>query len=130
RLSVYTNYPVNNIVLILLSTFFTALGQVLFKLGMQNFAQVEFSRANLPRLLWQISLTPSIVLGFVAFGVGAVLWLFALAKTELSYAMPLASLAYIFVLLASVILFREPVTLAKIAGTFLVAAGIVLVSWK
>jgi drug/metabolite transporter (DMT)-like permease len=120
----------NSVVLILVSCVLTAAGQVAFKYGMQDFAEAEFSIAALPRLLWQMFISPSIVLGFAAFGLGAVLWLFALAKTELSYAVPVAGVTYILVLLAGVVLFREPLTAVKITGTLLVATGVILLSWK
>ncbi|HEX5125163.1 MAG TPA: EamA family transporter [Rhodocyclaceae bacterium] len=120
----------NNILLILLSSVLTAIGQVAFKFGMRSFAEVEYSRETLALQLWQIFTSPSIILGFAAFGLGAVLWLFALARAELSYAVPLASLTYVLVLAAGVVLFREPLTAAKIVGTALVAAGVVCVSLK
>jgi drug/metabolite transporter (DMT)-like permease len=120
----------NSVVLILLSCLVTVIGQVLFKLGANTFAEVEFSMSALPRLLWQMLTNPNIVLGFFLFGLGAVLWLFALARTELSYAAPLAGVTYPLLLIAGVLFFREPVTVVKVAGTLLVAAGVILVSWK
>lgn len=120
----------NTLALILVSCVLTAIGQIAFKWGMQGFADVQVASVGLPRLLWNIFTTPSIVIGFAAFGLGAVLWLFALAKAELSYAVPLASVTYVLVLVAGVLLFKEPLTLGKIAGTALVAAGVVLVSMK
>jgi drug/metabolite transporter (DMT)-like permease len=120
----------NNVLLILLSAILTATGQILFKYGMQRFSETEFTYDSLPRLLWQILLSPSIICGFIAFGLGAVLWLFALAKAELSYAVPFASVTYILILLAGVFLFREPLTGVKVMGTLLIAAGVVLISWK
>lgn len=120
----------SNIILILLSCFLTAIGQIAFKYGADKFANIEFSLPALPGLLWRMGTAPSILLGFFLFGVGAVLWLFALARTDLSYAVPLASVTYILVLIAGVMLFREPFTAVKLAGTLLVAAGVVLVSWK
>lgn len=119
-----------SILLVLLSSVLTALGQVAFKYGMQTMGDFEFSMATAPRLFWQIFTTPSIILGFFSFGLGAVVWLFALARLELSYAVPLASVTYIIVLAAGVMLFREPITAAKIAGTLLVAAGVVALSMK
>lgn len=119
-----------SILFVLVSCVLTAVGQIAFKYGMQNFSDVEFSLSSLPGLLWRVAVTPSIILGFGFFGLGAVIWLLALAKLELSYAVPLASITYVLVLLAGVMLFREPLTAAKIAGTLLVAAGVVALSWK
>jgi drug/metabolite transporter (DMT)-like permease len=120
----------NSVLLILLSCLVTVVGQVAFKLGANVFSEVEFTLPTLPRILWQMLTSPSIIFGFFMFGMGAVLWLFALARTELSFAVPLASVTYPLVLLAGVLIFREPVTATKVAGTLLVAAGVVLVSWK
>lgn len=120
----------NTLGLILLSCVLTAIGQIAFKFGMQAFADTAFTTAALPAILWRMFTTPSILLGFLAFGLGAVLWLFALARAELSYAVPLASLTYVIVLLAGVLLFREPLTLAKLCGTACVAAGVVLISLR
>lgn len=120
----------NSVVLILLSCLVTVVGQVAFKLGANVFAEVEFSVPALPRVLWQMLTSPTIIFGFFMFGLGAVLWLFALARTELSFAVPLASVTYPLVLVAGVLVFREPVTVTKVIGTLLVAGGVVLVSWK
>lgn len=120
----------NSVVLILLSCLVTVVGQVAFKLGANVFAEVEFSVPALPRVLWQMLTSPTILFGFFMFGLGAVLWLFALARTELSFAVPLASVTYPLVLVAGVLVFREPVTVTKVIGTLLVAGGVVLVSWK
>lgn len=119
-----------SIFLVLLSCILTAVGQVAFKYGVQRFSELELSVAALPRLLLQLAATPSILLGFTSFGAGAVIWLFALAKLELSYAVPLASVTYILVLVAGVVLFREPLTVTKIAGTLLVCMGVIALSWK
>lgn len=119
-----------SIILVLISSVLTALGQVAFKYGMQSVGDINMTASTAPRILWQIFTTPSIILGFFSFGLGAVLWLFALARLELSYAVPLASVTYVLVLIAGVMLFREPLTAAKIVGTLLVAAGVVALSMK
>lgn len=120
----------NNVALILISSVLTAIGQIAFKYGMQAFSTIEVSLPTLPRLLWQIFTTPSIIIGFASFGLGAVLWLFALARAELSWAVPLSAVTYVIVLGAGVLVFKEPLTPVKLAGTALVAAGVVLLSWK
>jgi drug/metabolite transporter (DMT)-like permease len=120
----------NSLTLILISCVLTAAGQIAFKAGMQAFGDAEFSTQTIPRILWEVLFTPTIVFGFMAFGLGAVFWLFALARSELSYAVPVASLTYVLILIAGVLLFKEPMTVAKLIGTTLVAAGVVAISWK
>ena len=118
-----------SLLLVLLSCVLTATGQVAFKFGMKKFETIEFSSSNIPGILYQVMCSPVIIFGFAAFGLGAVLWLFVLAKMELSYAVPLASVTYILVLVAGIILFKEPMSTAKLIGTGLVAGGVVALSW-
>ncbi|MDX2111623.1 MAG: EamA family transporter [Verrucomicrobiota bacterium] len=120
----------NTLSLILLSCILTALGQILFKVGMKTHALFELSIATLPTLFGQILLSPTIMGGFASFGLGAVLWLVVLARTDLSIAVPLSSLTYLFTLAAGLLLFGEVLTAQKIVGTLLVTCGIVFLSLK
>jgi multidrug transporter EmrE-like cation transporter len=52
----------------------------------------------------------------------------AMTKFELSYAYPFMSLAFVLVLILSAIIFREPLSVAKVTGLALVVAGIILSS--
>ena len=117
-----------SMVLILVSCFLTAIGQVAFKYGMNIVSPKMETAENLLFTLYIVLFNPVIILGFVSFGAGAVVWLFALAKLELSYAVPLSALTYVLVLAAGVFLFKEPFTLIKVFGTILVAVGISILS--
>lgn len=119
-----------SLILVLASCFLTAIGQVAFKYGMDTISAQGLTTDNLVNTLFVVLFNPIIILGFLCFGTGAVVWLFALAKLELSYAVPLSALTYIFILVASVIIFKEPLTAAKIGGTLLVAAGIGVLSFN
>lgn len=105
-----------------LSCILTALGQVAFKYGMDHMSTDR--SVNTVAMLVSVLCSPVIVLGFISFGVGAVIWLFVLARLELSYAVPLSALTYVLVLIAGVLLFKEPLSVAKILGTLLVMAGV------
>lgn len=117
-----------SMVLILISCILTAIGQVAFKYGMNIVSPKMETAENLLYTLYVVLFNPVIILGFFSFGAGAVVWLFALAKLELSYAVPLSALTYVLVLAAGVFLFREPFTLIKVLGTILVAVGIAVLS--
>lgn len=119
-----------SIVLVLISCVLTAAGQIAFKFGMQNFSGFEISLATLPGTIVRIAFTPSILIGFFLFLAGAFFWLFALANLELSYAVPLAGVTYILVLLGGIFLFNEAISIYKILGTLLVSAGVILISLK
>jgi len=115
-----------SLMLVVISCVLTAVGQVAFKYGMNNISVVP--AGNVASMLVTVLFNPIIILGFACFGAGAVLWLFALAKLELSYAVPLSGLTYILILVAGVVLFKEPLSIAKIIGTALVAVGIGIMS--
>ncbi|MCX6056601.1 MAG: SMR family transporter [Chloroflexi bacterium] len=68
---------------------------------------------------WVIS---SLTAAFLAF----LCWVGAMTKFELSYAYPFTSLSFVLVLIISVILFRETVTLPKILGLAFIIVGTVL----
>ncbi len=115
-----------SLMLVFLSCLLTAVGQIAFKYGMNTI--VIDGSSNLFSTLKTVLFNPVIVAGFIFFGVGAVVWLFALARLELSYAVPLSGLTYILVLFAGVLLFKEPLTVLKVVGTLLVAMGIGVLS--
>lgn len=58
-------------------------------------------QASLWKLMGYGLLNGYVLLGFLSFGAGAILWLAVLAKEEVSYAYPLSSLGYIVVLAGS-----------------------------
>lgn len=118
----------HSLVLVLVSCLLTAVGQIAFKYGMNSVSAKVETASNIVHTLFIVLTNPIIILGFISFGSGAVIWLFALAKLELSYAVPLSAITYVFILAAGYFLFNEPLTTAKIAGTLLVAAGVGVLS--
>lgn len=70
---------------------------------------------------WVIS---SLVAAFLAF----LSWVGAMSKFDLSYAYPFTSASFMLVLLFSVIVFHEPITMPKIGGLILIMAGIIVAS--
>ena len=59
---------------------------------------------------------------------GVVLWLVALAQNNLSLMYPLGSMQYLLTLLAARIFLGEKIDRPKLAGTFLVVSGIILIA--
>jgi uncharacterized membrane protein len=56
------------------------------------------------------------------------LWLIALAQGDLSLVFPIGSIQYIFVLFSAHIFLNEKIDRMKLIGTFLVVAGIILIT--
>jgi multidrug transporter EmrE-like cation transporter len=121
-------FDVQGHVYILLTLLFTVYGQMVIKwqIGLAGPAPDE-GGAKLIFLLRQL-LNPWIISGFIAAFVAAIAWMAAMTRFDLSYAYPFMSLAFVMVLCVSAILFGEPLSMSKIAGTGVVMAGLVLIS--
>jgi drug/metabolite transporter (DMT)-like permease len=69
-----------------------------------------------------------VVIGLIIYVCGTVFWLAALSRVDLSYAYPFASLSYVIMLAASWFLFHENITPIRLAGTLIVALGVLVIS--
>lgn len=94
-----------------------AAGQILLKFGAAGRSGVEL--VNL-----------SVAAGFGLYGLGAVLWLFALAKLPLYVVYPFTLLTLAIVFVSSIVILGERPDPASLAGWALIAAGICIVAWS
>lgn len=69
-----------------------------------------------------------VMLGLVMYAASAVVWLLVLARLDVSVAYPFVGLGFVLTMLFGYLFFGEPVGLARIAGTMLVVAGVVIIS--
>ncbi len=113
-------------VAILGTVLFTVCGQIVMKWQVSKagalpggFLEKVYFLVGLIRNPWILG---GIVAGFLAF----LCWMAAMTKFELSYAYPFMSLSFLFVLILSVALFHEALTLPKVVGVVLVIAGIIV----
>jgi len=67
-----------------------------------------------------------ILVGFLLYGLGAVVWLRVLSKWDVSKAYPLVGLGFVFTV-AIGFLAGESVTIPRVLGVLLICAGVVLV---
>lgn len=105
-----------------ISLFFTTLGQLLQKLG------VERHKASDNPSKLALLLSREILLGIVCLGLGAASWLLVLAQMEVSQAFPLLSLNFILVLLVSRFYFQENVPWIRWLGVLCIMSGVVLLN--
>jgi len=116
---------VNAIVIIIIGVIFAALGQVSWKLGMNQAGQL----VNLDfTTLTAVILNPYVLLGFVMYGLSTIFWLIALSKKDLSFVYPFISLTYILVLVLSNLVLKESIGLNKIAGALAIIVGLIIIS--
>lgn len=117
------------LVLILASVACSSVAQLLLKLGMVNAAYARASEArDWAGMAAAALLNPLVLAGLSLYFAGALVWLMVLAKADLSYAYPFVGLGFIFSLALGFFVLGEAVTPQRLAGTLLIAVGVVLVA--
>ena len=106
--------------LMVLCTIFTSLGQILWKMGVNR---IDFSQImtyfNIP-----------FILGFVSYGLGAVLMIIAFRRGELSVLYPIVATSYVWVSVLSPRLFPEDFMNAwKWAGVIVILISVSILGW-
>jgi drug/metabolite transporter (DMT)-like permease len=104
--------------LLVLSVACAACGQVLFKLGATG-ARAPADYVNL-----------SVAGGLGFYGVGTVMWIFALSKAPLTSVYPYTALTFVFVYAAGAALFHEQIPVRSMLGIALVLAGLLLINHR
>jgi len=113
---------------IMISVLGGAVGQILLKKGMGGMGPLTLSLGKLGELLWRMGTNPYVIAGLAIYVTGTVFWLVALSRVDLSYAYPFASLSYVVMLVAAWLLFKEDLSLLRLAGTGVVILGVLLIS--
>jgi drug/metabolite transporter (DMT)-like permease len=113
---------------IMISVLGGAVGQILLKKGMGGMGPLTLSLGKLGELLWRMGTNPYVIAGLAIYVTGTVFWLVALSRVDLSYAYPFASLSYVVMLIAAWLLFKEDLSLMRLAGTGVVILGVLLIS--
>lgn len=115
--------------LILLSVSISALAQVALKRGMSSSTvQIVLERGELLQKVFTIGTSPMVVVGIALYGLGAMVWLLVLARVDVSQAYPFVGLGFVITLGFGVLVLGEIVTVARLIGIGLVAAGIIFLS--
>ena len=98
------------IILMLISSGATCLGQLAWKLTVGKYA------------------LQLLVLGFFLYAIGAVLMITALKYGDLSILHPIMSCGYIFSVILGALVLQEPITWSKVSGIAIIIAGLVFLS--
>ncbi len=112
------------IFLLALWTLSEAIGQILFKRGVDalDAGEAHFGRATLGLALRSPAIIGGVLVHVVEFGI----WLEILGRLPLSVAFPLESISYVTVLVATRVFLREAIPPRRWAGVGLICAGIVV----
>jgi len=111
------------LMLILLSSLASGIGQVLLRAGAR--AAVPIAESNLwNTTTWFSLFNWQIVAGLWAWGISTLLWIIVLNKTELTYAYYVASLNYLILPILGRWLFEERLNWIPLVGMGLILLGV------
>jgi drug/metabolite transporter (DMT)-like permease len=113
---------------ILLTLLFTVYGQLVLKWQMGKAGSMPDNTIDKILFLLQQFLNPWIMSGFMSAFLASLAWMAAMTRFNLNYAYPFMSLAFIIVMLFSVIFLRESLTLQSVLGTVLVVVGLTVIA--
>lgn len=113
---------------IAITLFFTVYGQLVLRWQMGHAGPMPQGALDKVGFLLQQFINPWIISGFVSAFLASLAWMAAMTRFELNYAYPFMSLAFVIVMLLGVLLLGEAVNAAKVLGTLLVVAGLVMIA--
>ena len=97
-----------------------AAAQILIKAG----AGLLGPHASLVNTAMGMITIPSLFFGYALYGVYTVVLILALRKGELSVLYPVIALTFVWVTIASVVVFHEQMNAAKLGGIVIIMAGV------
>jgi drug/metabolite transporter (DMT)-like permease len=110
--------PLSSIVLVLFGSFIGSFGAVFLKLGAEH---MQGSLARILNNYW-------LAIGIVLYLLSSVFYIMGVAQGQLTVLYPMVSLGYIWAILWARLFFKEPFTMAKIAGLAMIVFGVGLIN--
>lgn len=107
------------------SVSFAAVGHLLIKFGLLQVAHSAAGHATGSKLVLYIT-NPVVFTGLSIYGVGTLMWVFAVSRKEISFLYPLTALNYGFIALGGKMLFGEIISPARWIGIAIVVFGVIL----
>jgi multidrug transporter EmrE-like cation transporter len=112
--------------LILLSITTSVAGQTVIKMGLNQ--NGDGSLVSVGEVVRAIITSPLVLLGLVFYGVGALSWIAALSRVDLSVAYPFLALNFVLITVVSRLVLGESVPLLRWIGIAIICVGILLVA--
>ena len=113
--------------LILLTVTLSACAQLALKIGVTKPQMAAAMQSGIVDALIGAMLSPFIWVGLIIYGLSVAMWLWVLAKVDLSIAYPFVGVSFLITMAFGYFLLNENITPMRILGTILIASGCVLV---
>ena len=115
--------------LVVLSAVCTAVANLMMRRGVLNIGHFQLSAGAMKAQVLALAQQPLFVIGFLLYGVAALIWFRVLASEPLSSSYPmLVSLTFLLVTVGAMLVFGEKMNALKIAGLVVILGGILMVS--
>jgi len=115
------------ITFILAAVMVSVFSQVLVKMGLTRLGPTDFSKGWF-KVYLRIFTSPLVLAGTFIYVLSLLLWIYSLAKVELSFAYPFFALSYLFIMLIGKYYLNENVQPMRWIGAFIIVAGILMVA--
>lgn len=99
----------------------TVVASTLLKMGSKT---VNFE-GSMAGIILAYLLSPLIIAGFASYAIAAVLWVYCLSEFDLSYVTFVSSFQYVLLILVSIFVFHEQITLMRWLGCGFIMIGVV-----
>lgn len=111
-------------IILLIYALTSSAGLVFLKIGSKDGAPVSIVDGK-----FHFNLGVMIVLGILLYAFSFVIYTYLVSKNDLGYIIPVSTaLVYIFIFLASFLIFKEVFTAVKIVGILLILTGVILLN--
>jgi len=117
-----------NFILVMTPISLGIIAQILLKTGMLQIGKFSVEFSKLFSTFVGIFLNPFVLTGMFLYFAASLLWLIVLSRIDLSFAYPLLSVGYIFIVLYSDLILKEDVSLVRWIGVVTICLGVILIS--
>ncbi len=117
-----------SLLLIFTSIFMGAIGQILLKTGMSKIGYISIKYSDIIQNVLKAFVSPYILVGILSYLLSMILWLIILSRVELSFAYPMVSVGYIFVIVLSYFILHENISLLRLIGVITICVGILFIA--
>ena len=119
------------LLLLLASVSLASVSQIVLKTGLsQPHVTLALDGGSYFNAVTAVFVNWWVVVGLFVYFLAAVVWLFALARIEVSMAHPFVGVGFILTMILGKFLMGDAVTATRLFGTILISVGVVFVSWR
>ena len=117
-----------NHIYIVMTIVFTVVGQILLKHGVNQLGDLPGDWASAFKFLLLAVFDPWVFGGLLCAFLGALSWIAAMTKFQLSYAYPFMAITFALTPILGFFMLHEQITTAKISGIILIVLAVILIS--